>query len=147
MKPETVWGLPSNLDWLAEQGRVSSLSGVCSDNSGITAGNPCSESSQCECGRWLQTSTSETDAEEVILTLSQSDPSHRGLPKDDKKGGEGGGKQNPVPSRPLYQPHPLQPQPQSQISAVAFIRTRTHNESDLIPLIPDLSFLQVQWYM
>jgi hypothetical protein len=89
--------LPSNLDWLAEQGRVSSISGVCSGNSGITAGNPCSESSQCECGRWLQTSTSETDAEEVILTLSQSDPSHRGLPKDNKKGG-GGGKQNPVPS-------------------------------------------------
>ena len=96
MKPETVWGLPSNLDWLAEQGRVSSICGVCSGNSGITAGNPCSESSQCECGRWLQTSTSETDAEDVILTLSQSDPSHRGLPKDDKKGG--GGKQNPVPS-------------------------------------------------
>ena len=119
MKPETVWGLPSNLDWLAEQGRVSSISGVCSGNSGITAGNPCSESSQCECDRWLQTSTSETDTEEVILTLSQSDPSHRGLPKDDKKGG-GGGKQNPVPSRPVSAPPTPAPAPKSDFCGCVY---------------------------
>ena len=109
MNPETVWGLPSNLDWLASQGRVSSLSGgVCSDNSGITAGNPCSESSECECGRWLH--ASENDDEEVVLTSSKSDSSHRELPKDDKKGG-GGGKQDPAPTPPVSAPVTPAPTP------------------------------------
>ena len=102
MDPETPWGLPSNLDWLAEQGRVSSPSGVCSGNSGITAGNPCSESSECECGRWLQ--ASESDTEDAMLTLTKSDSSHRGLPKNDNKGGGGGGgggKPNPSPTPPV----------------------------------------------
>eukprot|EP00985_Skeletonema_marinoi_P031420 scaffold37687_cov185-Skeletonema_marinoi.AAC.1 len=102
MEPETPWGLPSNLDWLAEQGRVSSPSGVCSGNSGITAGNPCSESSECECGRWLQ--ASESDNDEAMLSLTKSDSGHRGLPKDDNKGGGGGGgggKPNPSPTPPV----------------------------------------------
>mmetsp|Transcript_13934 Transcript_13934/g.23703 ORF Transcript_13934/g.23703 Transcript_13934/m.23703 type:complete len:487 (+) Transcript_13934:102-1562(+) len=102
MDPETPWGLPPNLDWLAEQGRVSSPSGVCSGNSGITAGNPCLESSECECGRWLK--ASESDNDEAMLTLTKSDSGHRGLPKDDNKGGGGGGgggKPNPSPTPPV----------------------------------------------
>lgn len=103
MDRDTAWGLPSNLDWLAEQGRVVAASaspsgGVCSDNSGITAGEPCSESSQCQCDRWLQAGASNDDGnEEVLLTSAQSDPNHRALPKDKDKG-EGGGKSDAAPS-------------------------------------------------
>jgi len=104
MNPEIAWGLPSNLDWLAEQSRVASPSGVCSSNSGITAGNPCSESGQCQCGRWLQASANNDDGKkEAILTLSQSDSNHRALPKDKDKG-EGGGKPNPAPTPPVSAP-------------------------------------------
>eukprot|EP00986_Skeletonema_menzelii_P015218 scaffold11304_cov135-Skeletonema_menzelii.AAC.4 len=114
MNPETVWGLPSNLDWLAEQGRIISSPsiGVCSGNSGITAGNPCSESSECECGRWLQTRSDNNH--EVVLALTKSDPSHRGLPKEDKKGGGGGGKQDPAPTPPVSAP--VTPAPTSTTS-------------------------------
>lgn len=101
MDPDIAWGLPSNLDWLADQGRVvASPSGVCSDNSGITAGESCSKNSQCQCGRWLQASANNDDGnEEALLTLAQSDSNHRALPKDkDKDKGQGGGKPNPAPT-------------------------------------------------
>jgi len=102
MDPETAWGLPSNLDWLAAQGRVvASSSGVCSDNSGITAGEPCSKSSQCQCGRWLQASANSDGSEETLLTVAQSDSNHRALPKDkDKDKGGDGDKPNPAPTPP-----------------------------------------------
>jgi hypothetical protein len=106
MNPDTPWGLPANFDWLAEQGRVSSPSGVCSSNSGTTAGNPCTENSECECGgRWLL--ASENADEEAFFTLATADSDHRRLPKDDNGGGGGGGKPNPPsPTPPVTPPSP-----------------------------------------
>ena len=112
MNPDTPWGLPANFDWLAEQGRVqpepeatsstSSPSGVCSSNSGITAGNPCAESSECQCGR-RGLHASDND-EEAFLALATVDSDHRGLPKDKDGSKGGGGNPNSSPTSPVTPP-------------------------------------------
>jgi len=102
MNQSTPWGLSANFDWLAEQGRVPSPSGVCSSNSGTTAGNRCSESSDCECGR-RGLHASDNANEDAFLTLATADSDHRGLAKGDNGGG-GGGKPNPPSPTPPVTP-------------------------------------------
>ena len=102
MDEATVWGLPQNFDWLAEQGRdtttlYSPSSGVCSANSGNTAGDSCTSSSDCQCNR-RQLNTSQSSNEDVVLMLATNDSAHRGLKKDKKD--KGGDKNNPVAPAP-----------------------------------------------